>query len=316
MQQARIVEGRFREGDQRDAFGSYLVALSHHSLLDRSGEERLGRQIQRAKEAAARLAKGGLDEAERRRLEQAVRAGEAAREEFVCANLRLVVSVARRFLATGMPLEDLVQEGNIGLLRAVERFDWRKGFRFSTYATWWIRDAIAKSVRTCAMAVSLPAETVIRLREVREVAESLEQRLGRRPTSRELAEAMRAPEESVEEILRLPLDTCSLHDAATADGRPLEEMVADPDAAEPMDEALDRMLKDEVTNLLEILGPREREVVARRYGFDGQEPTSLDDLAAAMGLSRGRIRQILAAAAAKLRHPSFRNRLHRQLLSA
>ena len=270
----------------------------------------LARSIAAGRDAAEELERlernGGPTPAERRRLRRLVDDGREAAELFVNANLRLVVSVAKRYQGTGVPLLDLIQEGNLGLMRAVEKFDHEKGFRFSTYAIWWIRQSISRGVAGTRSSVRLPTrinEETVRLREM---TTQLEQRLGRQPRIAELAEVSDLTEERVAELLRLSSDPVSLSGAVGADGdAELGDFIEDPTAVGAVEEVTSRLLNSEVDEMLSVLDDRERRIVSMRFGFDGEEPMSVVDVASAIGLSRERIRQLEHRALAKLMHPSW-----------
>jgi RNA polymerase sigma factor (sigma-70 family) len=284
----------------------YLHDIAEHPLLTAADEARLGAAIQQGLAARARLAAGVDDDDERRRLEAEADAGAEATTTFAQANLRLVVSIARRFRGTGVPLLDLVQEGNTGLLRAVEKFDFRRGFKFSTYATWWIRQAIARGSAGGERAIRLPLQATDDLRLVRRTRDELEARTGRAPTDREVAEAAGLDVAKVTRALAVPSVSASLDEEVGAEGSsPLSDFVADPteETPERVVARLDRSAT--LARLLGVLDERERGILAMRYGLsnDGEVHT-MPDVARAFRLSRERIRQIEANALSKLRHPS------------
>jgi RNA polymerase primary sigma factor len=301
---------RQRRRASTDPVGLYLEEIGRHPLLTPAGEQLLARSIAAGRDAAEELERlglaGGPTPSERRRLRKLVDDGREAAELFVNANLRLVVSVAKRYQGTGVPLLDLIQEGNLGLMRAVEKFDHEKGFRFSTYAIWWIRQSISRGVAGSRSSVRLPTrinEETVRLREM---TTQMEQRLGRQPRIAELAEASDLTEERVAELLRLSSDPVSLSGAVGADGdAELGDFIEDPTAAGAVEEVTSRLLNSEVEEMLSVLDDRERRIVSMRFGFDGEDPMSVVDVAAAIGLSRERIRQLEHRALAKLMHPSW-----------
>jgi RNA polymerase sigma factor (sigma-70 family) len=301
---------RQRRRASTDPVGLYLEEIGRHPLLTPAGEQVLARSIAEGRVATERLEQlqrdGAVTPAERRRLQKAVKDGREAAELFVNANLRLVVSVAKRYQGTGVPLLDLIQEGNLGLMRAVEKFDHEKGFRFSTYAIWWIRQSISRGIAGTRSSVRLPTrinEETVRLREM---TTQMEQRLGRQPTMAELAEASDLTEARVAELLRLSADPVSLSGSVGSDGdAELGDFIEDPGAAGAVEQVASRLLNTEVEEMLSVLDERERCIVALRFGFDGQEPLSVVDVAAHIGLSRERIRQLEHRALAKLMHPSW-----------
>jgi RNA polymerase sigma factor (sigma-70 family) len=300
---------RQRRRASTDPIGLYLEEIGRHPLLTPAGEQVLARSIAAGREAAEQLERlddGAASAAERRRLQKLVDDGREAAALFVNANLRLVVSVAKRYQGTGVPLLDLIQEGNLGLMRAVEKFDHEKGFRFSTYAIWWIRQSISRGVAGTRSSVRLPTrinEETVRLREM---TTQMEQRLGRQPGIAELAEAADLTEERVAELLRLSSDPVSLSGAVGSEGdAELGDFIEDPSAAGAVEEVTSRLLNSEVEEMLSVLDERERRIVSLRFGFDGHDPMSVVDVAAAIGLSRERIRQLEHRALAKLMHPSW-----------
>ena len=244
----------------------------------------------------------GARQVELRRL---IRDGEEATAAFVRGNLRLVFSVAKRYQGAELPLLDLVQEGNLGLIRAVEKFDWRKGFKFSTYATWWIRQAITRGLANSGRTVRLPIHAGDLLIRVAKARGRLETQLGRRPTTGELAADLGLAEVRVVEVLRHASEPLSLSEPLFADGDTnLGDVVQDPLATLPFDAAAALLLVDEVQKMLVVLDEREREVLRLRFGLDGGNPRTLDEVGLCFKLTRERIRQIEAGALSKLRHPA------------
>ena len=296
--------------DDEDLVRLYLTDIGRHALLSKDDEARLAQQIEDACSARTELAEraDSLSPNERRALQRAVRRGATAHDTFVLANLRLVVSIAKKYQASGVPLLDLIQDGNVGLIHAVEKFDWRKGFKFSTYATWWIRQAISRGISNTARTIRLPVHADDRLAQLQRMRAELEAKLGRPATRAELAEALDLPEDKVSEVMIYALGPLSLseplgEDAATE----LGDLVEDRTQLSPCDAAVLSMLPDEIAAVLDALDERERTVISLRFGLDRGEPRTLEEVGEEFHLTRERIRQIEAKAMSKLRHPANQN---------
>jgi len=283
-----------------------MDGLGRWELLTKDDEARLGALIEQG--AAAQVRLDGADKltaGERRTAKAQLRAGQDATEQFVHANLRLVISIARRYQSSGMPLADLIQEGNLGLIHAVEKFDWRKGFKFSTYATWWIKQAITRGIANQERTIRLPVHAGDIVSLMTKTGARLEGSLGRRPTVQELAHESGLSVAQVEDTQRWMQDTTSLDQPIGVDGdRSLGDRVPDPGA----DPAGDVMAADttlQIFRVLSQLDERERRILVLRYGLDGGgEPRTLEDVSSHFDLTRERIRQIEVKAMCKLRHPS------------
>ncbi len=301
---------------EEDLVRLYLNDIGKHSLLTKDDEARLAQAIEAGRAARAELVSGKVLTGPRKReLRRAVREGDEAAETFVKANLRLVVSIAKKYQAAELPLLDLVQEGNLGLMHAVEKFDWRKGFKFSTYATWWIRQAITRGIANTGRTVRLPVHAGDLLTRVTKARGRLEGQLGRRPTSAELAHDLELEEEKVIEILRHAAEPLSLSEPLREDGdAELGDVVEDRSAISPFEAAAASLLSGEVGKMLVALDEREREILRLRFGLDRGEPRTLDEVGEHFNLTRERIRQIEARAMSKLRHPST-DRGARELLT-
>jgi RNA polymerase sigma factor (sigma-70 family) len=299
-----MTKGATEVSDQ-DPVRLYLDGIGQYPLLTKDDEIRLSQRIEAGRVAAIELSRGGaLSPEQERKLRRAERDGEAATREFVNANLRLVVSIAKKYHSSELPLLDLIQEGNLGLMHAVEKFDWRRGFKFSTYATWWIRQAIGRGIDNTSRTVRLPVHAGDQVRRVLRAKAQLESQTGRTPSSAELARHLQVPEEDVDTLLRYVVEPVSLATPIGSEGETeLADVVSDPAAPTPFDVAAARMLGDEIERLLARLGERERQILRLRYGLDRGEPRTLEEVGLELNLTRERIRQIERTALAKLRHP-------------
>ena len=284
----------------------YLTDIGRHRLLDKHDEVRLARAIEAGHRAQRRLRRPASDmtRAERRRLLEDARSGEEAQRAFIQSNLRLVVSIAKRYQASGLPLLDLVQEGNLGLIHAVDKFDWRKGFKFSTYATWWIRQAITRGIANTGRTIRLPVHAGDNLARVIRARSSLESELGRSPTTTELARHLDMAEAKIVDMLSVAAEPVSLSEPLGDDGEgEVGDLVPDAAATSPLEAALAGALPAEIEQLLEPLDERERQVLRLRFGLDRGEPRTLEEVGREFHLTRERIRQIESRAMSKLRHP-------------
>ena len=295
------------ERDEEDLVRLYLTDIGQYPLLDKDAEVRLAQAIEESVKAREELAKPKkeITAARRRELNLALRRGEAAHQEFVQSNLRLVVSIAKKYQASGLPLLDLIQEGNLGLIHAVEKFDWRKGFKFSTYATWWIRQAITRGIANTGRTIRLPVHAGDTLARVQKAQSALELKLGRPATLAELSAEVELEEDKVIEALRFRAEPLSLSEPLREDGdAELGDVVEDRSAESPFEMAATAMLPQEIDRLLAPLDERERDILRLRFGLDRGEPRTLEDVGEHFNLTRERIRQIEARAMSKLRHPS------------
>jgi RNA polymerase primary sigma factor len=289
-----------------DSIGMYLESVAEHDLLTADDEVRLSRAMEQGRRAQQRLDNdGSFSLADRARLYRVIHQGDEARAEFIRSNLRLVISIAKRYTGRGLDLLDLVQEGNLGLIRAVEKFDWRKGFKFSTYATWWIRQAITRGLGNQGRTIRLPVHMVDVVRTVQETALTLAERLRRPATLEEIAEVSGLELERVELALDAPGDTVSLDRPVGSDGdADLVDFIEDDSAADPFAFAAERSARRHLEQAMCLLDPQERHVIVLRYGLDGSPPRTLSDVGKRFDLTRERVRQIEGRALSKLRHPS------------
>jgi RNA polymerase sigma factor (sigma-70 family) len=293
-----------------DGVRQYLNSIGRVALLTAEEEVDLAKRYQAGMAAKARLREGSLTSRQREHLEHLVADGQRAQERLVTANLRLVVSVARRYLGRGLSLLELVQEGNLGLMRGVEKFDHTKGYKFSTYATWWIRQALTRGTANKARAVRLPVHVHELVAKVRRAEFELLQVLGRDPTDEEVAETLGITEERLLELRLAGREITSLDRTVGEDGETtLGELVPDDDAPDPELVAAREMARMEVNAALAELHERERGVLELRYGLAGQEPRTLEEIGELYGVTRERIRQIEKSTLAKLRHPAHARRL-------
>ncbi len=295
------------ERDEEDLVRLYLTDIGQFTLLTKDDEVRLAQSIEVGSDARRELEDKGkeLTAARKRELKRQIRAGDEATDAFVESNLRLVVSIAKKYQASGLPLLDLIQEGNLGLMHAVEKFDWRKGFKFSTYATWWIRQAITRGIANTGRTIRLPVHAGDTLARLQKARSRLELKFGRPPTQHELSIEVEMPEDKVTEALRFALEPLSLSEPLREDGdAELGDVVEDRSADSPFEVAATALLPEEITRLLSPLDEREREILRLRFGLDRGEPRTLEEVGEHSNLTRERIRQIEARAMSKLRHPS------------
>jgi len=294
-----------------EALPLYLQEIGRVPLLTGAAEVELAMAIEAGLEAATKLKDSTRHSPEElERLADVIDRGTLARRRLVESNLRLVVSVARRYMNRGIPLGDLIQEGNIGLMRAVEKFDYRRGFKFSTYATWWIRQAVSRALADHSRTIRVPVHMVETINKYVRMSASLQQELGREPTVDEVAKAMEVPPERVREIIRILPQPISL-ESTVGDEQDavLADFVVDENLPD-MDEVAARIvLRGQVEGVLETLTPRERRVVELRFGLEGDKLYTLSEIGAELGVTRERIRQIETKALRKLRHPSRSKRL-------
>jgi RNA polymerase sigma factor (sigma-70 family) len=290
--------------EERDLVGVYLHEISKTPLLDAAQEVDLARAIEVGLFAEHLLveAKPLPDGVRREELQRLAADGEVAKDRFIRANLRLVVSIARRYVRSGMPMLDLIQEGNTGLVRAVEKFDYLRGYKFSTYATWWIRQAISRAIAQQERTVRLPVHLVEDVNRMRNVARQLTREHGSEPEPEQLAVAMGVPVERIIELVRWSQDTVSLDTPVGDDGDTnLGDLVADTDAPSPEDVVLAALERQRIESLLNHLDDRSAGIMRARYGLEDGREHSLTEVATRFSLSRERIRQLEIQALGRLR---------------
>lgn len=294
-------------GATADPVKDYLKQIGRVSLLNAEQEVDLSERIEAGLFAQHILDTDGesLEFKRRRELKWASSDGKKAKDHLLEANLRLVVSLAKRYTGRGMLFLDLIQEGNLGLIRAVEKFDWKKGFKFSTYATWWIRQAITRAMADQARTIRVPVHMVEVINKLSRVQRQMLQDLGREPTPDELARELDMPVEKVQEVQKYGREPISLHTPLGEDGdSEFGDLIEDTDAIAPSDAVAFSLLQEQFKQVLETLSPREAGVIKMRYGLEDGQPKTLDDIGRVYGVTRERIRQIESKTMSKLRHPS------------
>ena len=290
-----------------DAVRMYLQEIGRVPLLSPQEEVELAMHLEAGRRASVQLVGNGhqLLPEDAAILERAVRAGDRARERLVESNLRLVVSIAKKYVGRGMPLLDLVQEGNLGLMRAVEKFDYRKGFKFSTYATWWIRQAVARALADQARTIRVPVHMVETINKLAHTQRSLVQELGREPTIGEIASELQVEPQRVSELRLIAQDPLSLETPlGEEDDSTLGDFVEDREAVVPVEAASFSLLQQYLSHALEELNERERQVIIMRFGLEDGKVRTLEEVGAYFKVTRERIRQLETKALAKLRHPT------------
>ncbi|HEU5003381.1 MAG TPA: sigma-70 family RNA polymerase sigma factor [Actinomycetota bacterium] len=289
----------------------YLREIGQYPLLTDIDEVELAKAIEAGNEAEPQLTtpKGRLSARRAEDLRRTIDTGRAARRRFIQSNLRLVVSIAKKYSAAGLPLLDLIQEGNLGLMRAVEKFDYRRGFKFSTYATWWIRQAITRAIADKARTIRIPVHMVETLYRVRKVQAELIENLGREPSIDEIAAAAEMTSDKVREAFRVLPEPVSIHEPVGDEDAELGDFIQDTEAQGPFEAAALTLRQEDLWRMLDALTERERKVLALRFGLLTGEPRTLEEVGREFALTRERIRQIEAKALSKLRHPSSPGKL-------
>jgi RNA polymerase primary sigma factor len=307
-----------REVDQalkaptNDPVRMYLKEIGRVALLTAQEEVELAKRIDAGLQAASVLQQlpDKLVAPERRGLEWREYDGRRAKQHLVEANLRLVVSIAKRYVGRGMAFLDLIQEGNLGLIRAVEKFDYTKGFKFSTYATWWIRQAITRAIADQARTIRIPVHMVETINKLARIQRQLLQDQGREPTAEEIAAQMEMPPEKVREIQKISMEPVSLETPiGEEEDSNLGDFIEDSEAVVPLERASFRLLQEQLNTVLYTLSQREKEVIEMRFGLRDGQPRTLEDVGKRFGVTRERIRQIESKTLSKLRHPSRSQKL-------
>jgi len=296
--------------DTDDTIGLYLKEVSRVPLLTAEEEVDLAQRIERGRMAREELARGNVSTKRRLELRRLIEDGWAAREHLITANSRLVISVAKKYMGRGVPFLDLIQEGNIGLIRATKKFDYRRGHKFSTYATWWIRQAVTRAIADQGRTIRVPVHMGDQINKLLRVQHQLTQRLGRDPSVEELAEALDVPPKKVENMIQVARRPLSL-ETPTDDEEDsvLGDFIEDDEAPPPDEMVTYNLLQEHLEEILNTLPPREVRILQLRYGLlDGQAYT-LEEVGRKMGVTRERVRQIEAQALSRLRHPSIRRKL-------
>jgi RNA polymerase primary sigma factor len=305
-----VEEASAEPGISADLVRAYLKEIGKTPLLTADQEVELSQRIEAGLYAQHKLMEKRLAAGLRHDLEHLVRDGELAKRHLLEANLRLVVSIAKRYLGRGMLFLDLIQEGNVGLIRAVEKFDYTKGFKFSTYATWWIRQAITRAMADQARTIRIPVHMVEQINKLSRLQRELLQSLGREATPEELAAELDLTPERVLEIQRYGREPVSLETAVGDDGdNSLGDFIEDSDAPVPVDVVAFGLMQDQLHEMLASLTEREADVVKLRFGLADGQPHTLDEIGRELGLTRERIRQIESKTLSKLRHPSRSQKL-------
>lgn len=287
-----------------DSIGLYLKEMARVPLLTTQEEIKLAKLLERGEAAQRRLSKDSHAPEERRKLERAIDEGRVAREHLIKANTRLVVSIAKKYMGRGVPFLDLIQEGNLGLMKAVEKFDYRRGYRFSTYATWWIRQTITRAIADQGRTIRVPVHMSDRIRRLYKTARHLEQERGRKPTPEEIAEELKLEPRKVRWMLRVSWRPLSLEKpVGEEEDNELGSFIEDDNTPTPTQSAYEHLLKEKMEEVLATLTPREARILRLRFGLVDGRSYTLEEVGQKFGLTRERIRQIEGKALRRLRHP-------------
>ena len=316
----RIVEDNSRSGQREarssssrtyDSFTLYMKEAGRVPLLDREQEVELSKQIESGRQARKEVAENRISSTEAKRR---IRRGEAARRHMIAANLRLVISAAKRYMRRGIPMADLVQEGNLGLIRAIKKFDYKRGYKFSTYATWWIRQAISRGVNNNARTIRIPIHMINRMSRLRRAHRRLVQKYGRDPTDEELAQALNMEPKDVGKLKEYSRRPLSLEAPLQEDGDgALEDIIPEEDPRPLLQDHYDRQLKLKLQQVLEQFPPREAKVISLRFGLKDGQPHSLAAIGRKLGITRERTRQLEAEYLEKLQDPAIKQMMREVL---
>ncbi len=294
-----------------DPVGLYFRQMAQEPLLTALEEIDLAKRIEKGKEAQEKFhVMRRVERLQNPEMQTHIDDGQAAREHLGRANTRLVVSIAKRYMGQGLPFPDLIQEGNVGLMRAVDKYDYKRGNRFSTYATWWIRQAITRALAQKTRTIRIPLHMTERIRQMYRTAQVLEQNLGRRPTPEEIAAEMELPAESVRGMMDASQHAIALERPVGDDGdSEFGDFIEDQDTPSPVESATQHLLQETIEEVLSELTPRQSHILRLRFGLGGGEPHTLEEIANKFGLSRERIRQLEKEALRRLRHPRLAHNL-------
>lgn len=293
-----------------DTIGLYFREVSRVPLLSADEEVDLAQRIESGRMARAELARGNVTDRRRIELRRLVEGGWAAREHLITANSRLVISVAKKYMNRGVPFLDLIQEGNIGLMRATKKFEYRRGYKFSTYATWWIRQAISRAVADQGRTIRVPVHMGDKINKLLRIQHELTQRFDRKPTIEELAEVLEVEPAKVEHMMKVARRPLSLELPTDDEGdSTLGDFIEDDEMPRPDDTATENLLKEHLLSVLDSLPPREVRILQLRFGLLDGNSYTLEEVGDKMGVTRERVRQIQAQALSRLRHPNIKRRL-------
>jgi RNA polymerase primary sigma factor len=296
--------------DADDTIGLYLKEIGRVALLTAAEEVSLAKRMEKAKFARERFARGTVLPRKRAELQGVIEDGMAAREHLITANSRLVISVAKKYIGRGVPFLDLIQEGNIGLIRASKKFDYHRGHKFSTYATWWIRQAVTRAIADQGRTIRVPVHMGDQINKMLRESHQLTQDLGRDPTTDELGDALNVTSKKVENIIQIARRPLSLETPTDQEeDSVLGDFIEDEESPEPVEIATHHLLKEQIAEVLNGLPPREVRILQLRYGLLDGESYTLEEVGKKMGVTRERVRQIEAQALSRLRHPIHRRKL-------